>query len=136
LDPAAAQQMINLLSNVDPSTSDYVYAPDFVSNMNIQTGINTGLTQEILESQYEGLAESLTAQYVQMGAAEEDCVCVGLVTVGSNPIVWFQYDVALFGSTMSQFMACNETGDYVALTFTNMPVETTQAILESFAWAN
>lgn len=136
LDPAAAQQMINILSNVDTSTSDYVYGPDFVSNMNIQTVSNAGLTQEILESQYEDLASTLTAQYMQMGAAEEDCVCVGLVTVGSNPTVWFQYDVKLLNASMSQYMACSEDGAFITLTFSSMPVETTQAILESFAWAN
>lgn len=135
VDPAVAQRLIDIFSNVDPSISDYVYDMDFTGNMNIQAVANSGLSQSMLETQYESLAESLTQQYLTMGAVEEDCKCIGLVSAGNNPTVWFQYDVTLFGAPISQFMTCSEAGDFVTLTFSNMPLETVQAVLESFAWA-
>ena len=134
IDAATAEQMASILSNVDVSTSDYVYDQDFTANMNVQTMADSGMTQEDLETYCDSLADSLTNQYLGFGASEEDCQPIGMVTIGNNSIRWYQYNVNLLGAPMQQYMGCNENGDFIVLTFSNFPEGVVNAVLESFAW--
>ena len=121
-----------LLGNLDPeafANYDFIYAPNFVGNINATATLGIGFTPEFIEIYCDMLSQQLTDQYVSMGVAEESCYPLGLVTYGNNTFIG--YGVDLIGSTTYQYITGNANGDMIVITFTAMEEADIVPILES-----
>lgn len=127
-----AQALLNMLSSIDFSAADYVYAEDFSSNINIQVAYDTGMSQEFLVEYASTLNSILTEQTVAMGLTEEDCCPMGVAPVGSNPMIWYGFSTNLHGVYTYQYMTCDDNGTLFTVSMTGVPQGVEMAFLESF----
>jgi len=133
LDEGTAQMVIDTFAQIDPTTQDFVYAPDFVSNMNAMASAPAGLTRDMLPLVKDALDETLTAQYVSMmGLAEEDCVPMDIITIGENDYNCYAFGVNAFGTFLIQYITFADDGTQICLTFTGIEKEITDAIMDTF----
>lgn len=131
-DEAKAQRLLDMLSSIDFSAADYVYADDFSANINIQVAYDTGMSQEFLVEYASTLNSILTEQTVNMGLTEEDCCPMGVAPVGSNPMIWYGFSTKLYGVYTYQYMTCDDNGTLFTVSMTGVPQNVEMAFLESF----
>ena len=127
-----AQGLLDMLSGIDFSAADYVYAGDFSSNINIQVAYDTGMSQEFLVQYADTLDAMLTEQTIAMGLTEEDCCGMGVAPVGSNKNIWYGFSTRIYGVYTYQYMTCDDKGTLYAVSMTGVPQDVEMAFLESF----
>jgi len=131
-DETKAQRLLDMLSGIDFSTADYVYAEDFSSNINIQVAYDTGMSQEFLVQYASTLDAMLTEQTIAMGLTEEDCCPMGIAPVGNNPLIWYGFSTRIYGVYTYQYMTCDDNGTLFTVSMTGVPQDVEMAFLESF----
>ena len=132
-DEAKAQRLLDMLSAIDFSAADYVYADDFSANINIQVAYDTGMSQEFLVEYASLLDSMLTEQTGAMGRAEEDCCPMGIAPVGNNPMIWYGFSTRFNGVYTYQYMTCDDKGTLFTVSMTGVPQAVEMAFLESFS---
>lgn len=122
-----------LFSSIDPALiagCDYIFAPDLVGNMNVISTPDLGITQDALAAFNDVLIPQLTAQYVSLGAAEESCIGLGVVTYGNNDYIGFSVELVV-GTPTYQYITANANGDMIVFSFGGITEEVIASILES-----
>ena len=122
-----------LFSSIDPALiagCDFIVAPDLIGNMNVISTPDIGITQDALAAFNDVFIPQLTAQYVSMGAAEESCISLGVVTYGNNDYIGFSVELVV-GTPTYQYITANANGDMITFSFGAFPEEVIATILES-----
>ena len=122
--------MMALISDVDFGGIDFIYASDFVGNLNISCQESGGLTMTLMEMFYPTLDSELKNQYAAYGVAEKDMQPLGIVTKGANRFYGFK--VNMLGLEMGQYIICGGNDLMVTLTGTAFDEAVMNAILASF----
>ncbi len=121
---------LSILGSIDYSNTDYLYSADMLSNLNVQISKASGLTQDMIASMKDDLDAQMAATYMAIGVAEEDCEPMDVEQIGEN--TFYRYTVSMMGSTMHQYIICNEDTDMFTITFTNFDEEIEKEIIESW----
>lgn len=121
---------LSILGSIDYSNTDYLYSADMLSNLNVQISKASDLTQDMITSMKDDLDAQMAATYMAIGVAEEDCEAMDVEQIGEN--TFYRYTVSMMGSTMHQYIICNEDTDMFTITFTNFDEEIEKEIIESW----
>lgn len=137
-DPEAQQELADMglnmeaLASLDFSTLEYLYAPDFIGNLNVNINLDAGITMDTLMLLQDAFLDAFRQQYASMGISEDAITFIGYPSFGEN--TYFAYTVNYLGVTVEQYIICDESGNMYYLSFTNFDEAARDMVLNSFAF--
>ena len=137
-DPEAQQELSDIGLNMeafaalDFTTLEYLYAPDFIGNLNVNVTVGAGLSMDLLVLLQDTLMDTFRQQYAAMGISEDALTFCGFPVFGENS--YFAYTLNYMGVTVEQYIICDEVGNMYYLSFTNFDEAAKDMVLSSFAF--
>lgn len=131
VDEQGVSDILDRVLEEDCSDYDMIFLAALNGSLAVSFVPTCGITSGDLPYCQKELDEMCTSDYMNAGASEEDCVPLGIVTVGKNPYNWHNFSTILDGIKYVTYLTCNKDGDAFIFTFRNVPEETALAIVES-----
>ena len=137
-DPEAQQELSDIGLNMeafaalDFTTLEYLYAPDFIGNLNVNVTVGAGLSMDLLVLLQDTLMDTFRQQYAAMGISEDALMFCGFPVFGENS--YFAYTLNYMGVTVEQYIICDNAGNMYYLSFTNFDEAAKDMVLSSFAF--
>ncbi len=131
---AIAETGLNMeaFAALDFSTLEYLYAPDFVGDLNVNVAVGAGLSMDLLVLLQDTLMDTFRQQYAAMGINTDALEFCGFPVFGENS--YFCYTLNYLGVTVEQYIICDEAGNMYYLTFTDFDEAAKDMVLSSFAF--
>ena len=129
-DESALDEVFENIKNLDLSNMDFIYTTDMSGNVNMFAQMGLGVTPDMLPMLVSMLDEQMVSTYAAMGVPEESVESLGIQEIGGTQFYVIYVEMS-GGLSMHQYMAFNEDGDQIMITFSNFPAEDEQALVES-----